>query len=113
MSLGPVNGILGSAAGAPLSQTAGSETEKSKRESSATDRKVDTDTKAEKAAGIGQTEGDEGPAERDADGRRLWEPGSNEDEKQEQQEQQATDPEPPRQAKDPSGQSGGELDLTG
>lgn len=110
MSVGPMSGIVGSAAGAPLSQTAGSETERSKREASATQRQVDNDTKAENAAGIGQTEGDEGPSERDADGRRLWE--GDQTPKQKEQ-QQTADPEPPRQAKDPSGQSGGSLDLSG
>ncbi|MGI9429094.1 MAG: hypothetical protein ACR2NM_10575 [Bythopirellula sp.] len=110
MSVGPMGGIVGSAAGAPLSQTAGSETERAKADSSAKQRQVDNDQKAENAAGIGQTESDEGPSERDADGRRLWEgetPEKNPD------EAASAEPEPPRQAKDPTGQSGGELDLTG
>lgn len=110
MSVGPMGGVVGSAAGAPLSQTAGSETERTKREASATQRQVDNDTKAEQAAGIGQTESDEGPAERDADGRRLWEGNATPTQKE---EQPPTDAEPPRQAKDPSGQSGSSLDLTG
>jgi hypothetical protein len=103
-----MQGVLGSAAGAPLSQTAGSETERSQRDASATQRQADNLSKAEKAAGIGQAEGDEGPSERDADGRRLWEAETARGEKQAQAES-----EPARQAKDPSGQSGGELDLTG
>lgn len=110
MSVGPMGGVVGSAAGAPLSQTAGSETERTKREASATQRQVDNDTKAEQAAGIGQTESDEGPAERDADGRRLWEGNTTPTEKGEQPPIEA---EPPRQAKDPTGQSGSSLDLTG
>lgn len=110
MSVGPMSGVVGSAAGAPLSQTAGSETERAKADSSAKQRQVDNDTKAEKAAGIGQTEGDEGPAQRDADGRKLWE---GEAQSSKQDEQPPAEPEPPRQAKDPTGQSGGALDLTG
>lgn len=110
MSVGPMGGIVGSAAGAPLSQTAGSETERAKADSSAKQRQVDNNQKAENAAGIGQTEGDEGPSERDADGRRLWE---GEAEPPKQEEQQQAEPEPPRQAKDPTGNSGSELDLTG
>ena len=110
MSVGPMSGVTGSAAGAPLSQTAGSETERAQKDSSAKQRQVENDAKAEKAAGIGQTEGDEGPAERDADGRRLWE-GDQQTGKQE--EPPTAETEPPRQAKDPTGQSGSSLDLTG
>ena len=110
MSVGPLGGILGSAAGAPLSQTAGSETERAKRDSAATERQVTNDTKAENAAGIGQTESDEGPSERDADGRRLWE---GDQAAQKNETQAPVEPEPPKQAKDPTGQSGGSLDLTG
>ena len=110
MSVRPMSGVVGSAAGAPLSQTAGSETERAKKDASATQRQVESDTKAEKAAGIGETEADEGPSERDADGRKLWEeeptPGK-------QSEPRATAPEPPRQVKDLKGESGSSLDLTG
>ena len=109
MNVGPMGGIVGSAAGAPLSQTTGSETERAKADASAKQRQVDNDQKAENAAGIGQTESDEGPAERDADGRRLWEGEAAGKNPQEQQ----PDPEPPKQAKDPTGQSGSGLDLTG
>ena len=62
---------LSSAAGAPLSQTAGSETERAQKESLAQQRQVGRDQKAEQAAGIGQTEQDQESSERDADGRRL------------------------------------------
>jgi len=110
MSVGPMSGVLGSAAGAPLSQTAGSETERAKTDSNAKQREVNNDTKAEKAAGVGQTEGDEGPKDRDADGRKLWEDNANPDK---QEKSQVVEPEPPRQVKDPTGQSGGELDLMG
>ncbi len=110
MSVGPMGGVVGSAAGAPLSQTAGSETERTKREASATQRQVDNDTKAENAAGIGQTEGDEGTSERDADGRRLWE---GDVPAKKPAEEPTADTEPARQAKDPTGQSGSSLDLTG
>ena len=110
MNIGAMNGVVGSAAGAPLSQTAGSETEKAKKGTSDSQRQVENDTKAEKAAGIGQTESDQGPAERDADGRKLWESDLPES----QQEQQAvTEPEPRPQVKDPTGESGSSLDLTG
>jgi len=109
-NVGAMSGVVGSAAGAPLSQTAGSETERAKTDSSAKQRQVNNDTKAEKSAGIGQTEGDEGPADRDADGRKLWEDNATPDK---QEESRLAEPEPPRQTKDPTGQSGGELDLMG
>ncbi len=71
MSMGPMSGVVGSAAGAPLSQTSGSETERAQKDASAHQRLVDTDKKAADAAGIGQTEEDQGTSERDADGRRF------------------------------------------
>ena len=108
MSVGPMSGVVGSAAGAPLSQTAGSETERAQKDSSAQERQVEKDKKAADAAGIGQTEEDQGASERDADGRRFWEADK------EKKPDQAADPsEPSRQAKDPTGSSGNSLDLTG
>lgn len=111
MNAGPMSGIVGSAAGAPLSQTAGSETERAQKETSAARRQADGDAKADKAAGIGETEQNQGASDRDADGRRLWEPGAKE-------EQEAAVPdtattEPPQPAKDPTGNRGISLDLTG
>ena len=108
MSMGPMSGVVGSAAGAPSSQTSGSETERAQKDASAHQRLVDTDKKAADAAGIGQTEEDQGTSERDADGRRFWE--ATEEKKQ---EQAADESETPRKAKDPTGNSGNSLDLTG
>src|SRR5438105_3790704 len=110
MSIG-FGGITGSAAGAPLSQTAGSETERAQKDSSAQHRQVDGDQRSERAAGIGQTEQDEESSERDADGRRLWEAPA----KKHAKEQPGTEDAPadPRKSKDATGQSGTKLDLTG
>jgi hypothetical protein len=109
MSIGSLGGIISSAAGAPLSQTAGSETERAK-DSLNQSRSVDANQKAELAAGIGQTEQDQGSSERDADGRRLWETS-------EKTKKAATEPAAAdmaiRQSKDATGQSGTKLDLTG
>ena len=108
MNVGPMSGVVNSAAGAPLSQTSGSETERTQKDSSASQRQVENDKKASDAAGVGQTEQDEGAAERDADGRRFWEAAPG------QPQEPADDlPEAPRQSKDPSGSSGNSLDLTG
>jgi hypothetical protein len=105
-----LGGIVGSAAGAPLSQTSGNETERAQKEASAQSRQVDADQKAERAAGIGQTDQDQESSERDADGRRLWE----EPAKRGQVDDEAEPTEDsPRQSKDATGQCGNQLDLTG
>lgn len=111
MSIGPMSGIPASAAGAPLSQTSGSETERAQRDSSSQQRQAASTEKADKAAGIGQTEQDEGTSERDADGRRFWE--TTEQSTEEEVDGQHDEQQSLRQAKDPLGNSGGMIDLTG
>jgi len=108
MNVGVTTGVIGSAAGAPLSQTAGSETERTQKDSAARERLVAGQEKSEKASGIGTTEEDQQTDERDADGRRLWEaPGKKKTAADE------AEAELDRRAKDPTGMSGNELDLTG
>jgi hypothetical protein len=102
-------GVLGSAAGAPLSQTSGSEAERSQRDSAVQQRQTDTDARAEKAAGIGTTEQDQETTERDADGRRLWEALPEKETAAADQPSAASQ----RQSKDTTGLSGNHLDLTG
>jgi hypothetical protein len=109
MSMGPLGGLVGSAAGAPLSQTAGSETERLQKGSLAQSRQADAEQKAELAAGIGQTAEDQESSERDADGRRLWE-GSAKAGKAKNSAEAADAA--ARQSKDATGQSGTKLDLT-
>ena len=108
MTFGPMSGVSGSAAGAPLSQTKGSETERARKDASDTGRQVESESKAEKSAGIGQTEQDERTSERDADGRRFWESSSGKE-----RESESPETEPERKALDPKGESGNSLDLTG
>jgi hypothetical protein len=111
MTMVPIGGMLSSAAGASLSQTAGSETERAQKDASTQRRAADADQKAVESAGIGQTQEDQESSERDADGRRLWEhppeagkkPAANGVDAEAQS----------RQSKDPTGQSGTQLDLTG
>lgn len=110
MSIGSLGGVIGSAAGAPLSQTAGSETERAQKESLAHNRGVDANAKAERASGIGQTEQDQESSERDADGRRFWEKPAEPDGSQ---PTPTSAVELPRQSKDATGNSGTQLDLTG
>ena len=112
MSVGPLGGIGASAAGSPLSQTKGSDVERAQEETGAQQRRVQSEKKAESASGIGETDGeDHETADRDADGRRLWE-GSPESPAAEDA-QGSADAAGKRQSKDASGQSGNLLDLSG
>jgi len=109
MSMGPIGGIASSVAGTSLAQAKGSEVERAQHDSTAQQNRAQNDMRAEMAAGIGQADGeDHEAAERDADGRRLWEqqagPPKAEDE---------TPPPPPPMSKDATGQSGNNLDLSG
>jgi hypothetical protein len=110
MTMAPLGGIVTSAAGSPLSQTAGSETERAQKDALHQQRQTDSSQQAERAAGIGQTDEDQQSSERDADGRRLWE-GPGKPQKQAVKEETTTTV--VRQSKDASGQSGTQLDLTG
>lgn len=109
MTMLPLGGLVGSAAGAPLSQTAGSEVERTQKDALAQQRQVENEYQAERAAGIGETDEDRESSERDADGRRLWE-APPEAAHSDEGEPDAT---LPRQSKDATGQSGTQLDLTG
>lgn len=112
MSVGPMGGVAGSVAGSPLAQTKGSEPERAQQDAVAQQRRVESDQKADSAAGIGETDGeDHETAERDADGRRPWEPPP-EAKDPEQTEDQSAPPAQP-QSKDATGQSGNLLDLSG
>jgi hypothetical protein len=107
-SIGSLGGILNSAAGAPLAQTKGSEVERSQQDQTAQQRQVQGELRAETAASIGETDGEEHQtADRDADGRQLWQ-RSHAHEKADAE----VAPEAPR-SKDVSGQTGSQLDLSG
>ncbi len=109
MSVGPLGGVPAGAAGASLAQTSGSEIERSQQESSNQQRRIKMDAKAEAASGIAATDGEENQSEeRDADGRRLWEAGPEQDQPPDEEPEV-----PPPQSRDPSGQSGSQLDLSG
>lgn len=77
-------------------------------------RQTRSDLKAEQAAGLGATDADQEASDRDADGRRPWEIGAddenqNADEDDEREHKQRDGV----KSKDPTGNSGGMLDLTG
>lgn len=112
MSVGPLGGIGASAAGSPLSQTKGSDVDRAEDETAAQARRAQSEKKAENAAGIGEADGeDHETADRDADGRRLWEDTTPPSEGENPQSGTAAPDE--RQSKDSSGQRGNLLDLSG
>ncbi len=108
MNVVPLGGIISGAAGAPLAQVNGSETERTQRDGTIRERRVTTEKTADAAAGIGTTDADQETSERDADGRMFWEHPGEKDSINEELPAEAK-----RQAKDPSGSSGNALDLTG
>jgi hypothetical protein len=111
VSIGSLGGIAGSAAGSPLAQTSGSELERAGQETGAEQRRVQSDRKADAAAGIGQADGqDHESAERDADGRSPWKfsPGK----KQIDADEESNAASEQKHVKDATGQSGSLLDLT-
>jgi hypothetical protein len=110
MSMIPLGGIGASAAGAPLSQTKGSETERALKQGVSAERQQQTNLAAEAASGIGKTEQEEQASDRDADGRRLWEAPLEQETTDETDDQQS--PPPPRTG-DLSGEAGNTLDLIG
>lgn len=77
-------------------------------------RRARADGQAERAEGLGATDADQETSDRDADGRRIWEIGSDkeDDASPPDDQDQPSEPAEPK-AKDPTGNSGGLLDLTG
>ncbi len=112
MNIVPLGGVSNSAAGVSLAQSQGSETDRVRQDAAAQARQQRAAERADNAAGIAATDGEEHEAqERDADGRRLWE------------EPLAGGPLPPDEprtdapaqgaSRDASGQLGHRLDLSG
>jgi len=91
-----------------LPQIRSAESERSQQQATEQLRRAQGDQHAEQAAGIGQTEEDAQVFDRDADGRRLWEPSENPD--QGAEPASGSDRSPSR---DPSGDRGSNLDLSG
>lgn len=111
MSVGSF-GILGAAAGSSLSQSQGTELQRTQQETSQQARQLQAGQKAEEAAGVGQTEQDEGAGDRDADGRRLWELPPHPSSSTTDTSATRAPAEPPV-ANDPTGVRGTRLDLRG
>lgn len=115
MSVGSTGGVLGSAAGAPLSQ-AKSDSERSAVDGAGRDRQADDGKRAEKSSGVGQTEEDQGASDRDADGRKHWDPPAEPNTAGEEAgDASGNGGGPVHQpvSKDPNGVAGNRLDLLG
>ena len=112
MSVGPT-GMVGGLAGSPLAQTKGNEVDRARQETFNQARQTQSDQHAENAAGIGQTEQDEQASERDADGRRPWELQRKQKSDQQAQGDDQQQPDRPSLSRDPTGESGGQLDVSG
>jgi hypothetical protein len=103
-------GIAATVAGVPLAQARGSEVDRAQHDATHQQRQAANDARAESAAGVGATDGEEhATQERDADGRRLWE--TSETAKPRHLDQ--GDEHPTGQSKDATGNRGNQLDLTG
>ena len=103
-------GLAGSVAGTQLAQSKGSDIDKAKSDTNTQVRATDSAIRADAAAGVGVTQEDTQTSDRDADGRRLWEFGPEEP-KPSDDVLDATAP--PALSKDPTGNSGTQLDLSG
>ncbi len=111
MSIGPLS-FVASGAATPLAQSKGSDIDRAEQETAAQQRQFQHELKAEQAAGIGQTDGEEHETEdRDADGRRLWELPPKKSEADVDDATVVDDKTP--HTHDPSGLRGNQLDLTG
>ena len=107
MSIGPTNPVIASLAGTSLAQTKGSDVDRNQQAAGSQQTRAFSAQKAESAAGIGETDGqDHEAAERDADGRLPWRSP-----KQPPPESPANPQSSP--SKDASGESGSLLDLCG
>lgn len=114
MNIGAFSGIAGSIAGGTAGQMRGTEADRTARETSDRAREITAAERAEAAADVGEDSDDVLTGERDADGRELWERRSREgvvlSEEAAADTATAADM---HQSVDPTGESGGALDITG
>jgi hypothetical protein len=108
MSVGPAIGIAASVAGLQLAQTTGTDVERTEQDVGAQQRVAQSGLKAETAASIGEADGQNHETEdRDADGRLPWILPAAKKKAAEDGDKTVAPP------KDPTGQSGNLLDLSG
>ncbi|MFP6676727.1 MAG: hypothetical protein VB878_16710 [Pirellulaceae bacterium] len=111
MSMAPM-GPLGSIAGSPLAQTKGGEADRARQESARQTNAERAQEKSENAAGLGAAEEEHEAADRDADGRRLWETNEQPTDGENAGSGGGASDDGPKR-KDASGQRGNRLDLSG
>lgn len=103
-----IEAFAGIGAATPLTQSKGTDVDRAVQETSTHKDKTSSDTRAEEAAGIGQTDGDQHEIEeREGDGRMPWQWHGTE---QNNADGDSTQKQPSR---DTTGQCGNLLDLTG
>jgi hypothetical protein len=106
-------GFFSSIAATPLSQSKGSDVDRATQDTSGQAAQTTNAAKAENAAGIGATDGDEhGANERDADGRRIFEKSPSK-RKPAPPVADVAPLAPAPLSKDATGNAGNQLDLTG
>ena len=110
MNVGVSTGIPASIAGIPIAQTSGSESDRIRADTSAQRSTAAAEDHAKRAEGIGAADGEDHQTDdRDADGRRPWEFGPAKTVAKPQAEEDVVE----RHSRDASGESGGQLDVTG
>ena len=109
MSIGLLSSVGGSAAGTSLAQTRGSDVDRTQQDTNTQELQAQGQESAEQAAGVGEADGDNHETtDRDADGRRPWEISRRGAQATASPSDADRTPVP-----DPTGQSGGLLDLSG
>jgi hypothetical protein len=103
--------IIATAAATQLAQTRGSEIDRVQQDTAVHQRAVESTAEAEAAEGIGTTNEEQATSDRDADGRRPWEIGPQEN--GDDSANLLTGTPSSQRAKDPTGQAGSQLDLSG
>lgn len=104
-------GIVATAAATQLAQTRSSEIERVSQETAIHERAMESTAEAEAAEGIGTTNEEQPASDRDADGRRPWEMAPQE--KGTDSANLSGETTSSQRAKDPTGQAGSQLDLSG
>jgi hypothetical protein len=110
MSAGPI-GTIGSLATGQLQQGRQADAGRANQDAGDQSRAVEGSKRAENAAGIGEMEQEGAASDRDADGHRPWEKRQRPHDPAKPSELPG-EPEAPR-GRDPTGEAGTQLDLTG
>jgi len=115
MSIGSL-GIISGLAGSQVDGSKAAGTDRAARDSAEQSREIDSSQKAEKTAGVGQTDKEQESSDRDADGHLSWDASAH-GRKSRSSARSADDSSEDQNgevaAKDPSGELGCGLDISG